>query len=430
MVSNVVVIGTQWGDEGKGKIVDLLTERVQAVVRYQGGHNAGHTLVIKGKKSILRLIPSGIFHPNIKCYLGNGVVISLATLKKEIDTLEQDGLNVRDRLFVSPNAPLVMPYHVAIDKAVEQAKGASAIGTTGRGIGPCYEDKVARRAIRVIDILQENVFRTKLEGILQYHNFLLREYYQQPTLDFSEVCDTILEYADFIRPLVTDVTLALDNHRLNGDKILFEGAQGFYLDIDHGTYPFVTSSNTSVASAATGSGFGVHHLDHILGITKAYTTRVGSGPFITELENELGQALAKRGHEFGSVTGRPRRCGWLDMVLLKRAIQVNSINSIALTKLDVLDEFSEIKICVGYQLRGEKLISPPLNTEDWQDCEPIYETLPGWNTSTLSAQAITDLPARAQAFIQRIETLAGIPISIVSTGPGREETILVDSPLS
>lgn len=426
MVNSVVVLGTQWGDEGKGKIVDMLTESVQAVVRYQGGHNAGHTLVINGKKSILRLIPSGIFHSHIQCYLGNGVVVSLETLKQEIETLESQGIQVRDRLFVSPFATLVMPYHVAIDKAVEQARSA-AIGTTGRGIGPSYEDKVARRALRVIDILDQDTLSTKLETILQYHNFLLSEYYQQPTLNFGEVYEQICQYAEFVRPLVTDVAARLATHRRQGDKILFEGAQGFYLDIDHGTYPFVTSSNTNVASAAIGSGYGVRHLDHILGITKAYTTRVGSGPFITELNDDVGVMLAERGHEFGSVTGRPRRCGWLDLVLLQRAIEVNSIDSLALTKLDVLDELAEIKICVGYRLHGETLTTPPLTLAEWDQCEPIYESLPGWQTSTLGISKLENLPEKAREFINRIESL-GIPVSIISTGPDRVETIIKRDP--
>jgi adenylosuccinate synthase len=430
MVNTVVVIGTQWGDEGKGKIIDMLTHPVQAIVRYQGGHNAGHTLIINGKKNVLRLIPSGIFHADIQCYLGNGVVVSLPTLKKEVEVLESQGLSVRDRLVVSPYAPLVMPYHVAIDQAMERAKGGSAIGTTGRGIGPCYEDKIARRAIRVIDSLQEDVLKEKLAINLQYHNFLLREYYRQPSLDFSTVLDEVMSYTDFIRPLVQDVSQALEQHRLRGEKILFEGAQGYYLDIDHGTYPYVTSSNTTVACAASGSGFGVRHLDYMLGVTKAYTTRVGSGPFITELNNTTGKEIAERGHEFGSVTGRPRRCGWLDIVLLKQAARVNSLNGLALTKLDVLDDFPTVKLCVGYRYGGEVIHSTPMSIETWTQCEPVYESFPGWQSSTAGIREFSELPQAAVDFIRRIEELSGLPVTIVSTGPGREDTIVISDPFT
>jgi len=409
MGKNIVILGTQWGDEGKGKIVDLLTEHAAAVVRFQGGHNAGHTLVVNGKKTILRLLPSGILHPEIHCYIGNGVVLSPKALFDEIRELEANGLSVRERLHISPACNLIFPYHVALDLAREKAKGAQAIGTTGRGIGPAYEDKVARRGIRVADLMVADRFTAKLKEVLEYHNFVLENYFKADAVDIEPLLAEALLDAEKLRPMVTDVAEALYQHKARGDNILFEGAQGVLLDIDHGTYPFVTSSNTTVGSVSCGSGVGPRDIDYILGITKAYTTRVGSGPFPTEISGDIGERLAEVGDEFGSVTGRARRCGWLDMVVLRRAIQLNSISGLCLTKLDVLDGLETIKICIGYQYHGREITVPPTGAEGFEDCTPIYEEMPGWQQSTVGVKSLQALPDEAQAYIQRLAELAQVP---------------------
>lgn len=424
MGKNAVVLGTQWGDEGKGKIVDLLTDQAHAVVRYQGGHNAGHTLVINGEKTVLHLIPSGILRDNVTCYIGNGVVVSPEALLKEIDILEARGIDVAARLRISGNAPLILPSHIALDQAREVARGKNKIGTTGRGIGPAYEDKVARRGIRVGDLQYPERFKEKLENLLKLHNFMLKEYYQQEEVSLQKTLDDCMEMAKRITPMLCDVTSELHALREQGENILFEGAQGSLLDIDLGTYPYVTSSNTTAGGTATGSGFGPLYLDYILGITKAYTTRVGEGPFPTELFCDTGKHLGEKGHEFGATTGRERRCGWLDAVALKRAVQINSVSGICLTKLDVLDELPEIKIAVDYkdvESAGASLSDSAL----CQNIEPIYETLPGWQSNTVGAQSIDDLPDNARAYIKRVEELLGVPIDIVSTGPDRVETIVL-----
>lgn len=426
MGKNVVVIGTQWGDEGKGKIVDLLTRHAQVVVRYQGGHNAGHTLKIKGKKTILRLIPAGILHPSVQCYIGNGVVVSPQALLEEIKELESNQVDVRAKLRISQSCPLILPSHVALDQAREKAQGNAAIGTTGRGIGPAYEDKVARRALKVRDLLFLDDLPKKLKELLKYHNFLLQHYYNQPPVSYDELLDKVQTWAYELKDLICDVTTNLHEHRKQGDIILFEGAQGVYLDIDHGTYPFVTSSNTCVGSVINGSGFGPLYLDYILGVTKAYTTRVGGGPFPTELDDEVGKALATKGCEFGAVTGRPRRCGWFDAVLLRRAIELNSISGLCLTKLDVLDGLSTIKIATAYRnSKGDFLSHPPQAAEDFIGLEPVYEELPGWTESTADVTEMNQLPANALAYVQRIETLLGIPVAMLSTGPERDSTIMI-----
>ena len=424
MGNNVVVIGTQWGDEGKGKVVDLLTERAQAVVRFQGGHNAGHTLVIGTQKTVLHLIPSGILRADVDCLIGNGVVLAPDALLNEINALENNGIAVRERLHISPACPLILPYHIALDQAREQARGAQAIGTTGRGIGPAYEDKVARRAIRLGDLLDPQRFSSKLADVLNYHNFALQHYFHTQPLELSALTEQSLAFADALRPLVADVTAALEHHQSQGHNILFEGAQGAFLDIDHGTYPFVTSSNTTAGGAATGSGLGPRALDYILGITKAYTTRVGAGPFPTELSDQVGAQLAQKGHEFGATTGRPRRCGWLDLVALRRAILNNSVSGLCVTKLDVLDGIDPINICIGYRLQGKELTNPPFGAETWAACEPIYEQLPGWRESTAGIRDYDQLPANARAYLKQIETLTQTPISVISTGPERDETII------
>lgn len=429
MSRNVVVVGTQWGDEGKGKIVDLLTQNAQVVVRYQGGHNAGHTLKINGEKTVLRLIPSGMLRTHVQCYIGNGVVLSPEALLTEIKELEQKGIDVRERLHISQACPLILPCHVALDKAREIHKGNAAIGTTGRGIGPAYEDKIARRALRVGDLFHRDRFINKLTELLQYHNFILTQYYQQPAVDLEAILADSLVWAEELRPMVTDITTRLHEHRRVGDSILFEGAQGVYLDIDHGTYPFVTSSNTCVGSVINGAGFGPRYLDYILGITKAYTTRVGGGPFPTELKDDIGQELASRGNEFGAVTGRPRRCGWFDAVLLRRSIELNSLTGLCLTKLDVLDELDIIRIAVAYKdKQGHLLSRPPQAAEDFVDLQPIYEDLPGWKTSTADVTDLKQLPANAMAYIKRIEELLDIPVDMLSTGPERDSTIILRDP--
>ncbi|HSG04609.1 MAG TPA: adenylosuccinate synthase [Marinobacterium sp.] len=430
MGKNVVVLGTQWGDEGKGKIVDLLTEQAAAVVRFQGGHNAGHTLVIDGKKTVLHLIPSGILRENVLCLIGNGVVLSPEALLKEMRQLEENGVPVKERLRLSPACPLILPYHVAIDQAREVARGAAKIGTTGRGIGPAYEDKVSRRGLRLGDLQDKEAFATKLAEILGYHNFVLENYYKAEPVDFDTVLSDTLAMAEELLPLMMDVTAKLHELRKQGANIMFEGAQGSLLDIDHGTYPYVTSSNTTAGGTSTGSGFGPLYLDYILGITKAYTTRVGGGPFPTELHCEVGAGLAERGHEFGSTTGRARRCGWFDAVALNHAIQINSVSGICLTKLDVLDGMEEIKICVGYKdAQGNDVFS--LNgSEDYEKVTPVYETMPGWSESTLGAQSIDQLPQAAVNYIKRLEELMETPIDIVSTGPDRIETVVLRDPYS
>lgn len=429
MGKNVVVLGTQWGDEGKGKIVDLLTEDAAAVVRYQGGHNAGHTLVIDGKKTILRLIPSGILRANVQCLIGNGVVLAPDAFLKEVKELEENGVNVRGRLFVSPACSLILPYHVALDQAREIARGAAKIGTTGRGIGPAYEDKVARRGLRVGDLFHRERFAAKLGELLDYHNFALKNFYHVKTIDFQETLEQCMAYAEQIKPMVMDVTARLHELRRQGQNIMFEGAQGALLDIDHGTYPYVTSSNTTAGGVATGSGFGPMYLDYILGITKAYTTRVGSGPFPTELFDNIGERLAERGHEFGSVTGRARRCGWFDAVILRRSIEINSISGLCLTKLDVLDGLETINICTGYKdAEGNLLCDAPTDADSYIGLTPVYEQMPGWSESTFGAKSLDDLPANAVAYIKRLAELVDAPIDIISTGPDRMETIILRHP--
>ena len=429
MGKNVVVLGTQWGDEGKGKIVDLLTDQAAAVVRFQGGHNAGHTLVIDGEKTVLHLIPSGILREGVECLIGNGVVVAPDALLREITNLEQKGVPVRERLRISSACTLILPYHVALDQAREKARGDAKIGTTGRGIGPAYEDKVARRGLRIADLFHRERFATKLKELLEYHNFMLQHYYNEPAVDFQKTLDEALEHAEVIKPLVIDVTARLHQLRREDAYIMFEGAQGSLLDIDHGTYPFVTSSSTTAGGTATGSGFGPLYLDYILGITKAYTTRVGSGPFPTELFDEVGARLAKRGHEFGSTTGRARRCGWFDAVILRRAIEINSISGLCLTKLDVLDGLETIRICTGYKDQaGNLLVDAPTDAESYHGLQPVYEEVPGWSESTVGAKTLDALPANARAYILRVEELVGAPIDIISTGPDRTETIVLRHP--
>jgi len=428
MGRNVVVLGTQWGDEGKGKIVDLLTDQAAAVARFQGGHNAGHTLVIDGQKTVLHLIPSGILRESVMCLIGNGVVLSPEALLKEMKGLEEAGVPVRERLRLSPACPLILPYHVALDQAREAARGEAKIGTTGRGIGPAYEDKVARRGLRLADMMDKERFTAKLKEVMEYHNFALVNYYKAEPVDFDQVLADSLEMAEQLRPLVADVTAMLHDLRKQGQSIMFEGAQGSLLDIDHGTYPYVTSSNTTAGGTSTGSGFGPLYLDYILGITKAYTTRVGGGPFPTELGCEIGQRLAERGHEFGSTTGRARRCGWFDAVALKHAIQVNSISGLCLTKLDVLDGLEQINICVGYKDAQGNVVDSLSGSEDYEAVEPVYETMSGWTESTVGAKTVEELPQAAVDYIKRLEELVEAPVDIISTGPDRVETIVVRNP--
>ncbi|MAZ87785.1 MAG: adenylosuccinate synthase [Cellvibrionaceae bacterium] len=428
MGKNVVVLGTQWGDEGKGKIVDLLTDQVSLVARFQGGHNAGHTLVIDGKKTVLHLIPSGILRENVTCMIGNGVVLAPDALLKEMAGLEANGVPVRERLRLSPSCPLILPCHVALDQARELARGEAKIGTTGRGIGPAYEDKVARRGLRLGDLMNAERFAEKLKDVLEYHNFALVNYYKVDAVNYDDVMKEALEWAEQLRPMVADVTDMLHTARENDEGILFEGAQGSLLDIDHGTYPFVTSSNTTAGGTATGSGFGPLYLDYVLGITKAYTTRVGSGPFPTELGCEVGQHLGEKGHEFGATTGRQRRTGWFDAVAVRHAIRINSISGLCLTKLDVLDGLETVKICVGYQDTEGNAVSMPFDAEGWEEVQPVYESMPGWTDSTVGVQQWDDLPAAAQVYIKRLEELVGAPADIVSTGPDRVETIVLRHP--
>lgn len=429
MVQSLVVLGAQWGDEGKGKVVDLLTDRVDVVVRFQGGHNAGHTLVIEGRKTILHLLPSGILRAGTHCVIGNGVVLSMAALLEEIRGLEARGIDLRGRLGVSGACPLILPSHIALDQARESSRrGGEKIGTTGRGIGPAYEDKVGRRAIRLGSSLNEAQFTAQLEELLDYHNFLLREYFQVETIDFAKVRDELLEQARELRPLIADTVEALHGHRKAGRKILFEGAQGSLLDIDHGTFPFVTSSNTTSGGAATGSGFGPLHLDRVLGVAKAYTTRVGEGPFPTELRDATGKHLAKVGREFGSTTGRDRRCGWFDAAAVKLAVRINSISGLCLTKLDVLDGLKTLRVCVGYRGDNATQAGASSAVENYGRLQPICEELPGWSESTRGARALEDLPANARAYIRFIEEAVEAPVDIVSTGADRDETIILRHP--
>ena len=432
MARNVVVIGTQWGDEGKGKVVDWLTDHSQGVVRFQGGHNAGHTLVIGGQKTALQLIPSGIMRAGVACYIGNGVVLSVPDLLREIDKLEASGVEVTSRLKVSEACPVILPYHTALDAAREAARGAAKIGTTGKGIGPAYEDKVARRAIRVADLLNEKRFEEKLRENLDYHNYVLVNYLKADAVDFRKTFDDAMTIVPRLRPMVTDVSSALYAAHKAGANLLFEGAQGSLLDVDHGTYPFVTSSNCVAGNAAAGSGVGPNMLHYVLGITKAYTTRVGSGPFPSELPTDagIGKHLASVGHEFGTVTGRARRCGWFDAALLRRSVQINGVSGMCLTKLDVLDGLETLKLCTGYKLNGKVVDIFPVGAEEAAACEPIYEEMPGWKEPTVGAKTMDALPAEARAYIKRIEELVGVPVDMVSTGPDREETIVLRHPFN
>ena len=423
MSTNLVVIGAQWGDEGKGKIVDLLTEKAGAVVRYQGGHNAGHTLVIDGKKTVLHLIPAGILHAGVKSYIGNGVVLCLRALFTEIAALEAAGVPVMERLHISPACALILPSHSALDQAREAARGANKIGTTGRGIGPAYEDKIARRGLRLADLMHPETFRERLRELMDFHNFQLEHYYHAAPVSYDDVASEWLAYAARVRPLITDVTLAITRHSAKGEHIIFEGAQGAMLDIDHGTYPFVTSSSTAAGGAATGSGVGPRHLDYILGIAKAYSTRVGGGPFPTELLDATGKHLAEVGHEYGATTGRARRCGWIDLPALRRAIYNSSISGLCLTKLDVLDALPQIQVCTAYHMDGERLDVAPVGADELARCQPVYETLPGWQSDTVGITAYEQLPEKARAYIAYLENALGLPIAIVSTGPDRVHTI-------
>ena len=424
----VVVIGTQWGDEGKGKVVDLLMERAAAVARFQGGHNAGHTLVVGGQKTILSLIPSGILRDQVRCFIGNGVVLSLEALLSESQMLIDKGVPVFDRLRLSPNCPLILPSHIALDQARERARGTNAIGTTGRGIGPAYEDKVARRAVRVSDLFQRESFAAKLGEVLDFHNFVLQNYFKQPAVDFQKTLDQQLALSEKVKPLVTDVTLALSALRRSDANVLFEGAQGAMLDVDLGTYPFVTSSNTTASFAGTGTGLGPRAFDYVIGIVKAYTTRVGAGPFPTELFDGYGEHLSRVGHEFGSVTGRRRRCGWFDSVALRRAIVHSSVSGLCITKLDVLDGLDVIRIATGYRINGEVTPEPPLSIEGYGDIQPVYEELPGWKESTVGVTDYDALPGNARKYLERLQSLVDVPIDMISTGPDRDQTITLRQP--
>ncbi len=429
MTKSIVVLGTQWGDEGKGKIVDLLSKDVDAVVRFQGGHNAGHTLVIDGHKTVLHLIPSGILNEGAQCLIGNGVVVSLEALKKETESLESWGVDVRSRLGLSPACPVIMPYHELLDHAREKAKGDKAIGTTGRGIGPAYEDKVSRRGIRISDLYNPGLLAEKLEEALDFHNFVLDKYFGAQGLEFDRVLDDALRLGACFSELVTDVSGELHRLRTEGKRILYEGAQGSLLDIDHGTYPFVTSSNTTIGAVCTGAGVGPDAIDYVLGITKAYTTRVGSGPFPTELFDDVGAGIAKRGDEFGATTGRPRRCGWLDAVALRRAAHTNGVSGFCVTKLDVLDGVEAVKVGIAYRLNGEILDVPPQNPEAWDDLEVEYESFPGWQDSTRGVTRFDDLPENAKTYLGAVEALCGAPVHMVSTGPDRKENIIIKHPM-
>ena len=428
MGKNVVIVGTQWGDEGKGKIVDLLTDRASAVVRFQGGHNAGHTLVIEGKKTVLHLIPSGVLRDNVRCLIGNGVVLSPTALLEEIAMLEQGGVPARDRLGISESCPLILPYHIALDQAREIARGKKAIGTTGRGIGPAYEDKISRRGIRLGELLEPDHFKARLREVMDYHNFSLKHYFKTEEVDYQTVLDEALAQGEKIAPMVEDIPGVLEQMRQDGDSIMFEGAQGALLDIDHGTYPYVTSSNTTAGGAACGSGVGPCAIDYVLGIVKAYTTRVGAGPFPTELFDDDGNHLGEKGHEFGATTGRERRCGWLDAVALKRSLIINSVTGMCITKLDVLDGMETIKIATSYKLNGKQIDVPPVGADLFEKCEPVYIEVPGWKESTAGAKSVDDLPQAARDYLNKVEELCETPIDIISTGPDRAETIVIRHP--
>jgi len=427
MANSVLVLGTQWGDEGKGKIVDVLTEQASLVVRFQGGHNAGHTLVIGDEKTVLHLVPSGVLRDKVMCVIGSGVVVSPDALFAEIDMLTARGVPVEQRLRISGACPLILPYHIALDQAREKAAGKQAIGTTGRGIGPAYEDKVARRAVRVQDLLNLERFDEKIDAACAYHNGTLVGHGMEP-VDAASIKQLAREYARRITPLIDDVPGMIDRHRKAGDKIMFEGAQGTLLDVDHGTYPFVTSSNTVAGAACSGSGCGPRSIDYVLGITKAYTTRVGAGPFPTELFDDVGKELGERGNEFGATTGRQRRCGWFDAVAVRRAAILNGVTGICLTKLDVMDTLQSIDICVAYELDGKTVDHPPIGADDFERCQPVYETMPGWNATTAGATNMADLPDAAQLYIKRLEELTGVPVHLVSTGPERNENVVIQWP--
>ncbi len=424
MAKSIIILGTQWGDEGKGKIVDLLTEQADAVVRFQGGHNAGHTIVVNGRQTILHLIPSGILRQGVECLIGNGVVLAPDALREEIHVLEQRDIPVTRRLRISPACPLILPYHILLDQAREQARGKAAIGTTGRGIGPAYEDKVARRGLRVADLFDERHCNQRLEEIIDYHNFVLKQYFAYHTVDVEEIKALCRQHAEVLAPLITDVSARIHALRNRHKNLLFEGAQGTLLDIDHGTYPFVTSSNTTAGAACTGSGAAPGAMDHVLGIVKAYTTRVGGGPFPTELADKVGQQLATRGKEFGATTGRPRRCGWLDAVALRRAVRVNGITGLCITKLDVLDHLHNIKICVQYRQQGAVLDTVPVESGDLAQCQPIYEQHQGWQQTTLGITELDQLPRQARDYLDRIQQLLEVPIDLISTGPERSQNII------
>ena len=430
MGQSVVVLGAQWGDEGKGKIVDLLTEDIGAVVRFQGGHNAGHTLVINGKKTVLHLIPSGILRDGALCLIGNGVVISPAALRKEIEELEAAGVEVRSRLKISPAAPLIMPYHIALDQAREKAAGGKAIGTTGRGIGPAYEDKVARRGIRIADLHYPGQLAEKLRATLDLHNFVLTRYFQTDPIDFQQTLDEALAFGHYVQPMKSDVAGICHELRKQGKRVLFEGAQGALLDIDHGTYPYVTSSNTTIGGALAGAGVGADAIDYVLGIAKAYATRVGGGPFPTELDDDVGQGIRDRGAEYGASTGRPRRCGWIDIVALKRAVAINGISGLCITKLDVLDGMDKLKICIAYRYRGKETEYAPLDAQGWEECEPVYLEVPGWPESTHGVTKWDKLPPAARAYLRSLEELVGCPLAMVSTGPDRDANIILRDPFA
>lgn len=426
--NGVVVLGAQWGDEGKGKIVDLLTDKADAVVRFQGGHNAGHTLVIDGEKTVLHLIPSGILRESTACFIGNGVVLSPQALLEEIESLEARGVSVRERLTLSPACPVILPYHVALDQAREVARGDAAIGTTGRGIGPAYEDKAARRGIRLTDLFKPERLREKLSRVLEYHNFVLTQFFDASAHDLNATYDQALEMGEKLKPLCGDVVESLDAVRQRGGAVLFEGAQGSLLDIDHGTYPFVTSSNTTAGGVCTGSGVGPDAVNYVLGVTKAYATRVGAGPFPTELHDSDGTMMAERGNEFGATTGRPRRCGWIDIVALRRAVKLNGISGLCVTKLDVLDTFATIKFATAYRYRNKDITTPPIDVAGYADCEPRYESLPGWQTSTEGITEWSQLPDNAKAYLNKLSEAVGCPIHMVSTGPDRSNIIVIKHP--
>ena len=428
MAKNVVVVGTQWGDEGKGKIVDLLTDRAHAVVRFQGGHNAGHTLVINGKKTVLHLIPSGVLRDGVMCLIGNGVVLSVAALFEEIEELRHGGVDAMQRLRVSESCPLILPHHVALDHAREKARGKAAIGTTGRGIGPAYEDKVARRSLRVGDMMDTKTFGEKLRSVMDYHNYALKNYFQCDTVDFQKTLDECLGLVERLRPMVADIPELLHQYGREGKRVMFEGAQGTLLDIDHGTYPYVTSSNTCAGAAATGSGVGPGRLEYVLGITKAYTTRVGAGPFPTELNDGIGDRLGERGKEFGSTTGRKRRCGWYDAVIMRRSNQLNGVTGLCVTKLDVLDGLDVIRVCTAYLYEGKLRTTPPSGADALSKCEPVYEELPGWKESTLGIRSFDKLPVNAQKYLKKLEEFTEARIDLISTGAERDDTIILRHP--